>query len=59
MVAAQEAGLLSYDTEGRAAYPLQDMAALAGAINPRQTYWTALAEGTVDFKIPRKTEEEL
>ncbi len=59
VVAAQEAGLISYDTEGRAAYPLQDMAALAGAINPRQTYWTALAEGTVDFKIPRKTEEEL
>ena len=54
VVAAQEAGLIAYDSEGRASYPLEEMAALAGAINPRQTWWTALAKGTVDFQIPEK-----
>lgn len=59
VVAAQDAGILSYDAMGRCIYPLNEMEEIARWLNQRQTYWTALANETVDFQIPPRDIEEI
>ena len=52
VVAAQESGMIGHHDAGKITYPLAEMTALVARHNPDQTCWTALAAGTIDFKIP-------